>query len=138
MDKFSNIDFQKILNDLQDQAMDLLNNSEQLEKFLQKLEKKLELIPYVGDELAVVPTFISLLRSYMLKEYTDIPLGSVIAIVVALIYFLSPFDIIPDAVPIVGHVDDGLVIIACLNLVKSDMEDYRKWREAHNETKVIS
>ena len=100
-----------------------------MEKFLQKLEQKLKTVPVAGDALAYVPLMISLVRAYVKKEYTEAPIASIIAIVVALIYFLSPVDIIPDAVPIAGYADDALVISGCIALVRTDLEDYRIWRK---------
>ena len=114
-------------------AEDLLNEPEKLEKFLQKLERKLKVIPKVGNTLAIVPTMISLIRRYVKKEYTEVPLGTIIAIISALIYVLSPVDFVPDAIPGAGYIDDALVITACLKLIGSDVEDYQKWRKANNK-----
>lgn len=116
-----------------DDAEKLLKDDEKMEKFLQKLEKKLKVIPVAGDTLAIVPTMVSLLKNYINKEYTEIPLGSIIAIISALLYFVSPIDIIPDAIPGIGHIDDAGIIVACLKLVKSDVDDYNKWREENNK-----
>ena len=116
-----------------DDAEKLLKDDEKMEKFLQKLEKKLKVIPVAGDTLAIVPTMVSLLKNYIKKEYTEIPLGSIIAIISALLYFVSPIDIIPDAIPGIGHVDDAGIILACLKLVKSDVDDYNKWREENDK-----
>lgn len=110
-------------------AKKLLNNQDALEKFLQELETKLKIIPQVGDLLSTVPTMISLTRNYVKKEYADIPLISIIAITSALIYVLSPIDVIPDFVPGAGYLDDAAVIAACLKLVKSDVEKYDQWRK---------
>ncbi len=52
------------------------------------------------------------------------------AIVAALLYVLSPVDLIPDAIPIIGMVDDALVVAACLKLVKQDLADFEAWRIA--------
>ena len=71
----------------------------------------------------------SLVRSYVKKEYTEPPITSMISIVVALIYFLSPVDLIPDIVPGAGYVDDAVVISGCLALIRTDLEDYRIWRK---------
>ena len=114
-------------------AEDLLNEPEKLEKFLQKLERKLKVIPKVGNTLAIVPTMISLIRRYVKKEYTEVPLGTIVAIISALIYVLSPVDFVPDAIPGAGYIDDALVITACLKLIGSDVEDYQKWRKANNK-----
>ena len=114
-----------------DEAKELLNDTERVESLLQKLEKKLETLPVVGEGLAVVPVMMSLLRNYIRKEYTDIPVGSVIAIVAAFLYLISPIDIIPDALGPIGYADDVLVIAACWKLVGSDVKAYEKWRDEH-------
>lgn len=106
-----------------------LNDPAKFERFLQRLEKKLKVIPKAGDKLAIVPIMASLMRSFIKKEYTDIPIGSIIAITSALIYFVSPIDILPDGLPVVGLIDDAVVIAVCLKLVESDVNEYVKWRE---------
>lgn len=123
--------FSKFFTTNQAKAEELINDPDKLEKFLQKLEKKLSLVPIAGTALAYVPVMISLVRMYVKKEYTEIPLASIIAIIVALIYLLSPFDLIHDAIPGVGLLDDGIVIAGCLAIIRSDIEDYKKWREEH-------
>lgn len=71
----------------------------------------------------------SLVRNYIRKEYTDIPIGSLIAIISSLIYFVSPIDIIPDSIPFLGYFDDAAVVAACWKLVEADVAEYIKWRE---------
>ena len=66
------------------------------------------------------------------KKYTEVPIGSIMAIISALTYFISPVDMIPDAVPGLGYMDDAAVITACLALVHSDLAEYQKWREENN------
>ena len=110
-------------------AEKLLQDEDKFERFLQRLEKKLEVIPGVGSKLAEVPIMASLVKNYVKKEYTDIPIGSVIAIVSALIYFVSPIDLVPDSIPGIGYVDDVAVIGLCLKLVEADVKEYKKWRE---------
>ncbi len=46
----------------------------------------------------------------------------------ALIYFVSPVDLIPDMIPGVGYVDDAAVIAFALTMVGDDLEDYKNWR----------
>ena len=114
-------------------AEKLLKDKEKTKVFLQKLEKKLKTIPKLGDTLAMVPILISLVRSYIKKEYTEIPLGSIIAVLSALLYVLAPVDAIPDSIPAAGLIDDALVINTCLKLVKSDVDEYVLWRKENNK-----
>lgn len=107
----------------------LLHDENKLEIFLQKIENKLTIVPIVGNALSYIPVMISMIRSYVRKEYTEIPIGSIISMISALIYFVSPVDIIPDFLPVVGYLDDAVVVDACIKLVKSDIDDYKQWRK---------
>ena len=112
------------------EAEELLKDPDKLEIFLQKLEKKVKVLPVVGGTFSIVPTMISLVRSYVKKEYTEIPLGTIVGIISALIYILSPIDLIPDPVPTAGYLDDATVLLLCLKVgAKDDIEEYQKWRE---------
>ena len=107
----------------------LLHDENKLEIFLQKIENKLTIVPIVGNALSYIPVMISMIRSYVRKEYTEIPIGSIISMISALIYFVSPVDIISDFLPVVGYLDDAAVVAACIKLVKSDIDDYKQWRK---------
>lgn len=99
------------------------------------MEKKLKVLPVVGSTFAIVPAMISLVRSYVKKEYTEIPLGSILGIISAIIYIVSPIDLIPDFVPAgLGHIDDAAVLILCLKAgAEDDIKEYQKWREENNK-----
>ncbi|MEG0898200.1 MAG: DUF1232 domain-containing protein [Oscillospiraceae bacterium] len=114
-------------------AEKILKDTDKLERFLQRLEKKLKTIPLAGEKLSHIPVMVSLVKSYAKKEYTDIPIGTIIAVISALVYFLSPFDLVPDSVPILGYFDDAAVVAACWALVESDISEYIKWREVNGK-----
>ena len=50
-----------------DEAKEVLNNSDKMERFLQRLERKLKIIPLAGEKLAAVPVMASLIKSYVLS-----------------------------------------------------------------------
>ena len=116
-----------------EKATAILQDEDKLEKLLQRLEKKLQSIPKIGDKLAHIPVFASLVKSYVKKEYTAVPIGTIVAVVSALVYFVSPIDLIPDLIPGAGHIDDVAVVGACLVLVDTDIQEYIKWRDAHGK-----
>lgn len=122
------------LEDNYEEAEEMISDEDKVERLLQRMENKLKKIPRVGDILAILPIFISLIRSYITKEYEDIPIGSVIAILSTIIYVASPVDIIPDFIPGAGYLDDAAVVAACISLVKSDVDEYVAWREANGKT----
>ncbi len=110
-------------------AEKILENQDKLEHFLDRLEAKLKKVPVGGDVLSMVPVMISMLRSYFKKEYKDIPIGTLIALISALLYWLTPIDVIPDAFPVAGYVDDATVIAACLKLINDDLKEYKEWKD---------
>ena len=87
------------------------------------------MVPLAGNKLSELPIMASLFRSFVKKEYQEVPIGTIIAILSALIYFLSPIDIVPDSIPVLRYFDDAAVVEACWDLVESDVEEYLKWRK---------
>jgi len=110
----------------------LLKDEDKMDRFLERLERKLSMIPQVGKYLADVPILISMVKAYIEKRYTDVPIGTILVIIGALIYLLHVFDLIPDAIPVVGHLDDAAVIALVLKLVHDDIKDYKEWKVAHS------
>ena len=101
---------------------------------LQRLEEKLKSLPNVGEQLSHIAVFASLLNSYVKKEYTKVPIGTITAIVSAILYVISPIDIITDIIPGLGYLDDAAVVLACFCLVESDIQEYLAWREEQSKT----
>ena len=125
--KISEQEAQKALDANKKEAEVLLNDEKKMDDFLTQLENKFNSVTGIGKKLADSPLIVSLIRSYMKKEYTEIPLGTIIGLVASLIYFLSPVDLIPDVIPGLGYVDDITVIAIALRFAYTDIEDYKKW-----------
>lgn len=76
---------------------------------------------------------LGLIRDVRTGRYKNVPVWTLSAAAFALLYVLNPFDVIPDAVPLLGVLDDAAVVSACLKLLEQDLADYRKWRGAQGE-----
>ncbi|MBE6879405.1 MAG: DUF1232 domain-containing protein [Ruminococcaceae bacterium] len=114
-------------------AETILKDEDKLEELFQRLEEKLKEIPAVGTSLAHVATIGSMVKSYVSKEYDKIPIGTIVAAISALVYVISPIDLIPDFIPFAGLIDDAMVITACLKLIDSDITEYIKWRKENGK-----
>lgn len=75
-------------------------------------------------------------KDYVNGNYTEIPKRSIIAIVGGLIYFLSPIDVIPDFVPVLGLIDDVFVLNLVYRQVIKDLEKYKIWKDQQDETVI--
>jgi len=116
-----------------EEAKETLKDKKKMEDLLQKAEAKLREVPRVGSVLAYFPIFVSLVRSYVAKEYTEISMSSIVAVISAIIYVCTPIDLIPDFIPVLGYLDDAAVLAVCFAWIKSDIDDYIKWRDAKGE-----
>ena len=116
----------------------VLEDEEKTEKLVNDAEKK-----FASDSsrfskgnlkqlLEYIPLFISLVKSYARKEYRNIPLSTIVAVVAMLLYFVSPIDLIPDFIPGVGYIDDAALLAFALYAIRNDLDNYRKWLEGNN------
>jgi len=58
-------------------------------------------------------------------EDFEISLSTKIWITVALIYVISPIDFIPDAIPVIGYLDDAAVVLYTMKMIQDDIQRYR-------------
>ncbi|MDP2806975.1 MAG: YkvA family protein [bacterium] len=76
--------------------------------------------------------FSSMLRDYFKKRYPATPWWTLVGIIVALVYIINPFDLVPDAIPFIGAIDDAAVAGLELALMRKDLHKYRQWRDGKN------
>ena len=76
----------------------------------------------------------SLLKDRMAGQYTEMPWSVIAALVGALLYVLSPLDVIPDFIPVAGFLDDAAVFAAALAFAGRDLEKYRAWKREREGT----
>ena len=74
-----------------------------------------------------VKIFFSMLKDFFSKKYTEVPIGTIMAMAGSLLYVLLPVDFIPDFIPVVGYLDDAAVLAACMTFVHSDVQRYKEF-----------
>ncbi|MGB8475578.1 MAG: YkvA family protein [Candidatus Acidiferrum sp.] len=67
-----------------------------------------------------------MVRAWLSERYVP-PVLTLIGAVAALIYFIEPFDLIPDAVPVLGYLDDAAVITAVVRANLTEISRFRSW-----------
>ncbi len=60
-------------------------------------------------------------------EYTGLSGKSLTLIIGAIIYYVSPIDIIPDFLPLAGLLDDATVLAFALRSVKGELDAFKEW-----------
>lgn len=72
-------------------------------------------------------------KDFINGNYTAIPKRSIIAILGGLVYFLSPIDVVPDFVPVLGFIDDIFVLNLVYKQVLKDLEEYKTWKSGQGK-----
>src|SRR6266508_5079039 len=75
-------------------------------------------------------TMLRLVRAHHRGEYGQIPDNALLWIVAALNYLIDPFDLIPDATPVLGFVDDATVIEFVTDKTRQTLDDFMMWETA--------
>jgi len=86
------------------------------ESFKSKVKANLAKIPFLRDAVEM----------YFFAIDKESPLGPKLVAFGALAYFISPFDAIPDFIPITGFTDDAAVIATALMTLKSHITEEHK------------
>ena len=111
------------------EAQELLQDSSKVDALLIALEERLKEIPVAGPVLANIPLTVSLVKSFIGKEYTEVPVRVIVTLVSSFIYIVKRKDLVPDYIPAVGYVDDVSVLGFALKFCEPELEAYRQWRD---------
>lgn len=92
--------------------------------------------PAFAQVAEALETAIRLLQAYARGDYRQIPYRSLLALTAGLVYFVSPFDAIPDFLVTIGFLDDLAVLTLVLRQIRHDLDAFRAW-EAQQRATVV-
>ena len=109
-----------------------LNDSETLLALFNDAAKKAAAVPRepFKEYWPYLQTMLRLVRAHHRGEYDQIPDNALLWIVAALNYLIDPFDLIPDATPVLGFVDDATVIEFVTDKTRQTLDDFMMWETA--------
>jgi uncharacterized membrane protein YkvA (DUF1232 family) len=97
----------------------LLDNATEKAKQADKSAFK-GLLPYL---LAML----RLIRAFCSGKYKRVSWESLISVIVAIAYFASPLDLIPDFLPGIGYLDDAMIVRFVYRSVKAELNRFMEW-----------
>lgn len=84
----------------------------------------------LADALMLIP----MLRDACRGRYKYLPKWCIALPILAVLYVLSPVDIVPDLLPVLGQIDDGGIVFLCFRMLEPEIARYRRWREENRST----
>lgn len=111
-------------------AKEYMNDKEKGEELLRKAQKKANAnegkLEDVWEKLQLA---IEMSRAWFNGSYRKVPIGSIATIIIAVLYLVSPIDMIPDFILGLGYLDDAAVLGFAFKQVGSDLEKFKIWKE---------
>ena len=125
----ADFDAGKALESVMDEAKSYVEDPSRIDSLLLQFENSLQDIPAAGQTLASIPRMISMVKSYITKEYTEVSVKVIVTIVAAFLYVVKKKDLVSDSIPVIGKLDDIAVITLALQFVQPELEAYAAWRD---------
>ena len=110
----------------EEDVKETLGKEDEIKKLFQRVKV---LAKYCNDLCEIF----ELLRDRVAGVYKETPWKTIAALTGALIYVLSPIDLILDFIPFIGFLDDAVVIGLAIKLAQPDLEKYRAWKANRKE-----
>ncbi len=127
--------FQRILDSIfyrnsMHKASRMTRNSKSLLQLLQNVLLKTRKLGVGGifDELREKLVILGrLVKAYATGEYRDIEVKNLVIIIASLVYFLSPIDLIPDLIPVLGFTDDIAFLTFIFRSLGEEIGRFELW-----------
>ena len=110
----------------------------QEKKIVELVQNVLAKLLKVGDNPKVkkfiqpIQIFVRMIRAHVMGEH-KIARTTLGLIVLALVYFLSPIDFIPDILGVFGFADDLSVVLAVYVKIKDEVEQFLEWERTQDK-----
>lgn len=88
-----------------------------------------ELLRMIGRLWMDLPLLFRLLKAWKDGSYRGLSVRTLASLVAALLYVLSPVDLIPDFIPGIGLIDDAAVLGLLLHSLAQDLAAFRLWEQ---------
>lgn len=85
----------------------------------------------LGEARAYLMTLTRLCNAYFRREYRTVPWETIVLASAALIYFVSPLDLIPDFLLGAGLLDDVAIVSYVVASIKHELDQFLAWEKTH-------
>lgn len=114
-----------------DDAKGYIDNQEKTQGLLEQAQKKANRKKRsLGDTWEKLQLLFELVKAYSKGDYKNISTRTIITVIGAILYFISPIDLIPDFIIGLGLVDDAAVIGYTVKTLSTELAEFKKWKQA--------
>ena len=113
-------------------AKSYVGNPQRLQSLFQEASKVAASMPLepVQETWPYFQAMLRLIRAYSQGDYRDVHESTLVVIIAAIIYVANPLDLIPDALPALGFLDDATVLALAVRRSRQALDDFMAWETA--------
>jgi uncharacterized membrane protein YkvA (DUF1232 family) len=113
-------------------AKDYVENPQRLQPLFEEAAKQAASMPKepFHETWPYFQAMLRLIRAYSQGNYRDVPESTMVVIIAAIIYVVNPLDVIPDALPALGYLDDATVLALAVRRARQALDDFMTWETA--------
>jgi uncharacterized membrane protein YkvA (DUF1232 family) len=93
-----------------------------------------EMLRMIGGLRSDLPLLVRLLKAWKNGNYRGLSVRTLASVAGALLYVVSPVDVIPDFIPGIGLIDDAAVLALLLHSLAQDLAAFRIWEQNRTKT----
>lgn len=128
-----NIEGNKFFERAKVKAAKLIDNNQRLKQLFENSKEKLsdiDMSAVSSSKLVMrLKVLIKMVKAYAKGHYREIETKNILLMVAALVYFVTPLDLIPDFIPITGLLDDFTVVLWVYNKLQQEIDHFIDWEE---------
>ncbi len=112
-------------------AKRMLNEQSQVKELIWQVSQKLKKIngsnKQINELMEHVQLFLRMIKKSLSGEYSAFSHKTLFSLVFGLLYFVTPMDVVPDFIPMLGFSDDLSIVYFIIKNFKSDIEAFKGW-----------
>jgi uncharacterized membrane protein YkvA (DUF1232 family) len=89
----------------------------------------LEILQTISRLWSDLPLLARLLKAWKGGSYRGPSMRTIVSLAAALLYIVSPIDLMPDFIPGIGLIDDAAVLALLLHSIAQDLAAFRVWEQ---------
>src|SRR5690606_38465547 len=85
----------------------------------------------IADAKDSLLTLFRLVKAYARGDYRNISWSNLVLVVSAIIYFVTPIDLVPDFILALGYLDDAAILAWTIKALGEEVREFSRWEANH-------